>query len=105
MVAPHSSDLIDAKRAERIAARGRRLGDPLAAGEALAGHVLAEGVVPPGARVAGIWPLPGEIDLRPLMKALAEGGHPLALPVTPARGLPLIFRDWTPGAPLAEGPM
>lgn len=105
MVAPHSSDIEAAKRGARIAARDRRVGDPLVAGQALAGHVLRAGVIPEGARVAGIWPLPGEIDLRPLMLALAERGHALALPVTPARGLPLSFRDWSPGAPLADGPM
>ncbi len=105
MVAPHSSDIEAAKRAARIAARHRRVGDPLAAGQALAGHVLGAGLIREGARVAGIWPLPGEIDLRPLMHALAARGHALALPITPARGLPLSFRAWSPGAPLAEGPM
>jgi 5-formyltetrahydrofolate cyclo-ligase len=55
--------------------------------------------------VAGIWPLPGEIDPRPLMEALAGHGHGLALPVTPPRGNPLVFRRWLPGEALAQGPM
>jgi 5-formyltetrahydrofolate cyclo-ligase len=46
-----------------------------------------------------------EIDIRPLLLALAERGHPIALPVTPKRGLPLVFRRWRPGEPLGRGPM
>ncbi|MBR0655667.1 5-formyltetrahydrofolate cyclo-ligase [Plastoroseomonas arctica] len=105
MVAPHFLQLDAAKRAARNAARAARLGNPLAAGRALADHVLAAGLVPPGACVAGIWPLPGEVDLRPLMDALLARGHALALPFTPARGLPLEFRAWALGDALADGPM
>jgi 5-formyltetrahydrofolate cyclo-ligase len=105
MVAPHFSDLDAAKRAARSAARGRRTGDPLVAGRALAEHVLGAELVPPGACVAGVWPLPGEIDLRRLMNGLFERGHALALPVTPPRALPLEFRAWRPGDALAYGPM
>jgi 5-formyltetrahydrofolate cyclo-ligase len=50
----------------------------------------------PGAAIAGTWPLPGEIDLRPLWHALHEAGHLILLPETPPRGYPLIFRRWTP---------
>jgi 5-formyltetrahydrofolate cyclo-ligase len=46
-----------------------------------------------------------EIDIRPLLLALAGRGHPIALPVTPKRGLPLGFRRWRPGEALARGPM
>ncbi|MFM8614359.1 MAG: 5-formyltetrahydrofolate cyclo-ligase, partial [Alphaproteobacteria bacterium] len=46
-----------------------------------------------------------EMDPRPLMLALAAGGHVLALPVTPPRGQPLAFRAWAPGAALRAGPM
>jgi len=105
MVAPHSLDLVAAKRAARHLARAARGGDPLSAGQDLAAHLLGSGLVPPGARVAGVWPLPGEIDLRPLLDALHARGHVLALPVTPARGLPLEFRAWAPGDALAEGVM
>jgi 5-formyltetrahydrofolate cyclo-ligase len=90
-------------------ARRAGAGDPAEAGRALTRHLLPHlrenDVVPPGALIAGIWPLPGEIDLRPLMTALVAHGHGLALPVTPSRGNPLIFRRWLPDEPLAKGPM
>lgn len=54
--------------------------------------------------MAGVWPLPGEPDLRPALLALAEAGARLALPVTPQRGQPLAFRLWRPGEPLRDGP-
>jgi 5-formyltetrahydrofolate cyclo-ligase len=41
-----------------------------------------------------------EIDPRPLMQALDERGHGLALPVVAGAGQPLVFRAWTPGDPL-----
>jgi 5-formyltetrahydrofolate cyclo-ligase len=55
---------------------------------------------PPGTIVAGFLPLPGEIDLRPLLLRLAEAGCRIALPVTPPPGHALTFRHWRPGAPL-----
>ncbi len=74
-----------------------------AAGPALATHILAAGIIPPGCVVAGFWPLPGEIDLRPLLLALHRRGQPLALPCTPPRGQPLSFHRWSPGDPLLPG--
>jgi 5-formyltetrahydrofolate cyclo-ligase len=53
--------------------------------------------------IAGFWPLPGEIDLRPLLHALHALGRVVVLPVTPPRGRPLTFRVWAPGAPMAQG--
>jgi len=47
--------------------------------------------------VSGFWPIGREIDIRPLMLALHERGHPIVLPVTPKRGNPLSFRLWRPG--------
>ncbi len=52
--------------------------------------------LPPGAVIAGIWPLPGEIDLRPLLELLHTRGLFVALPETTPRGQPLIFRRWKP---------
>jgi 5-formyltetrahydrofolate cyclo-ligase len=78
-----------AKRALRAESMARRAsGDP------------ADGAPPPGAVVAGFWPLPGEIDIRPLLETLFRRGHEIVLPVTPARGEALTFRLWTPGAEL-----
>ena len=96
MVAPHLS-LIEAKRAARHAALAARAGCDPAWGVRLAGHVLERCPPPPGAVVSGTWPLPGEMDLRPLMLALIGRGHAVVLPVTPPRGRPLTFRRWRPG--------
>ncbi len=76
----------------------RRAGQDPALGAVLARHVLRELPPPPGAAVSGFWPLPGEIDIRPLLEALFARGHAVLLPETPKRGNPLIFRHWHPGA-------
>jgi 5-formyltetrahydrofolate cyclo-ligase len=62
----------------------------------LGAHVLASGLIAPGAAVSGFWPLPGEIDIRPLLDALRVRGYTVLLPETLKRGSPLIFRHWTP---------
>ena len=66
------------------------------AGERLVEHFPFE-ILTPGSVVSGYWPLPGEIDPRPLMATLAARGARLALPVIIARGEPLIFREWHAG--------
>lgn len=76
---------------------------PAAAGEALRDRVLALCPPPPGALVAGFWPMGSEVDTRPLLDALHARGHDLALPETPPRGQPLVFRRWAPGDALAPG--
>jgi 5-formyltetrahydrofolate cyclo-ligase len=104
--APSDTALRDAKAVARKLARAKRAG--LASAEAptrLAEAVLAHYAPPPGAIIAGYWPMGEEMDPRPLMLALASRGHPLALPVTPPRGQPLAFRAWAPGVPLSPGPM
>jgi 5-formyltetrahydrofolate cyclo-ligase len=65
--------------------------------------VLRDAPPPADAVVAGFWPLSGEIDIRPLLHALAGRGHAVLLPETPPRGLPLIFRRWRPGDAMATG--
>ncbi len=104
MTAPPDPDLIAAKRAARVAARARRAGCDPALGVALARVVLAQAPPPPGAIVAGFWPIGDEIDLRALLHALADAGHPLVLPVTPRRGERLRFHLWQPGARLRQEP-
>ena len=87
-----------AKRDARATAFARREGlDTRAAGQALAQHVLRDCPPPPNAVVSGFWPLGPEIDTRPLLLALHDRGHRIALPVTPKRGEPLTFRGWQPG--------
>ncbi|MBI2740230.1 MAG: 5-formyltetrahydrofolate cyclo-ligase [Rhodospirillales bacterium] len=53
--------------------------------------------------VSGFWPIKEEIDIRPLMIELHNGGCQLALPVVQGRGRPLLFRAWRPGDPLEQG--
>jgi 5-formyltetrahydrofolate cyclo-ligase len=90
--------LDDEKRlARRRALLARRGCDP-AWGAQLVPHVLAQCPPPPGAVVAGFWPMPGEIDIRPLLEALDARGNAVVLPHTPPRGQPLVFRRWQPGA-------
>ncbi len=59
--------------------------------------------LPLPAVIAGVWPLPHEIDLRPLLDQLHARGHVIVLPVTPPRGSALTFRRWHPGAALLPG--
>ena len=90
------ADLEQAKRDARQCALAARAGCDPAWGVGLGQHLLQALPPPLGAVVAGFWPLAGEIDLLPLLHILAERGHPVALPVTPSIGNPLIFRLWRP---------
>lgn len=111
MAAPHSSSSLiedrivaEAKAEARRVAAARRQGlDPAAAGAALARHFLTGFALAPALPVSGFWPMGDEIDIRPLLTALADRGHPIGLPVTGRRGTPLIFRLWRPGDPLTPG--
>ena len=88
----------------RVALAKRASLDPASAGQAMADIVLRDAPPPAGAVVAGFWPMGSEIDIRPLLQALAARGHALALPVTPRRGQPLAFHRWGWGDPLVAGP-
>ncbi len=66
-------------------------------GPAIADHVLTRVPMPGGSVVSGFWPLPGELDTRPLLEALHHAGHQVVLPVMKGSGQPLIFRAWQPG--------
>src|SRR5260370_13366016 len=55
--------------------------------------------------LAFCWPYKNEYDARHLAAALRRGGARTALPVVVAPKTPLIFREWRPGAELAEGPL
>jgi 5-formyltetrahydrofolate cyclo-ligase len=57
----------------------------------------------PGTIVSGFMPLKSEIDPLPLLRALANAGAVLALPVVIGRGKPLVMRAWQWDEPLAEG--
>ncbi|MFT6670007.1 MAG: 5-formyltetrahydrofolate cyclo-ligase, partial [Afipia broomeae] len=60
--------------------------------------------LPPGTIVAGYSPINSELDPFPLMRALADKGATLALPVIIARNHALIFREWQPDEGLVRGP-
>ena len=66
--------------------------------------LFLDGLHPPaGAIVSGYWPMRDELDPRPLLRALHERCHTMALPVVGAKAQPLTFRHWTPETPLQEG--
>lgn len=97
-------NLIAQKADLRRICLARRTATPGAA-EALCALILREAPPPPGAVIGGFWPMGSEIDTRPLLGALHARGHRIALPFTPPRGQPLIFRPWSPGTAMARGPM
>ncbi len=104
MAAPHISDeLAAAKRRARTTAMAVRAACDPALGTRLAERFLAGFQLPPDSVVAGFWPLPGEVDIRPLLAALHVRGHRVLLPVTPPKGSPLTFLPWRPGDALAPG--
>ncbi|UOA26345.1 5-formyltetrahydrofolate cyclo-ligase [Pseudosulfitobacter sp. DSM 107133] len=91
------------KAAARKAAFVRRkaayeIAGPAASGllsEVLAGHR--------GVPLAGFLPIRTEIDPLPAM-AEASAYGPVGVPVIQGAGLPLLFSQWEPDAPLREGP-
>ena len=53
--------------------------------------------------VAAFWPLGDEPDLRPLLEQWADSDVQVCLPCVKGPGQPLVFRAWTPDAPMAAG--
>ncbi len=86
----------EARRGAAARAAGAR------AGIDAVGHFLAAISLPEACVVSGYWPMRDEFDVRPLLAALHERGHPCALPVVMGRGLALDFRAWKPGDALVE---
>ena len=99
------ADIDETKRAMRREATARRgeLATPEDAGRLLIDNLLGAGAIPEGAAVSGFWPIGGEIDLTPLLRALAARGHAIALPVVVGRDRPLVFRAWREGDEMSEG--
>jgi 5-formyltetrahydrofolate cyclo-ligase len=100
------ADIDEAKRAMRqeATARRREVHAPDDAGLRLTDNLLNAGAVPDGASVSGFWPIGSEVDLLPLLLALAARGHTVALPVVAGRDRPLVFRAWCEGDEMTEGP-
>jgi 5-formyltetrahydrofolate cyclo-ligase len=102
---PPDKDFLDKKTA-RASAKIRRAEAIRAfpdAGTAVRERLLTELPLPAGAIVAGYWPIGSELDVRPVLRHFADEGHVCALPVVQDRGMPLIFRAWTPDTVLAPG--
>jgi len=62
-------------------------------------------VLPAGTVVAFCWPYKGELDVRFAVRRWRDQGATAALPEVVARGSPLRFRKWWPGAPMKAGVM
>ena len=86
------------ENARRAAARAAGEG----AGLDAAVLFLAAVALPDSCIVSGYWPMRHEFDVRPLLGALHERGHPCALPVVMGRGQALEFRAWAPGDALID---
>lgn len=77
---------------------------PDGGGTALRDRFLAAIPLPPkGAVVSAFWPMGEEINVRPLLDAMHERRYRCCLPVVVKRGLPLVFREWTPQTMLVAG--
>jgi len=90
-------DIKQALRAEALARRDAldpqwRIEASLAIAEA-----AADIEVEPGAIISGFWPMRSEVDVRPLMFALADRGARLALPAILDRTT-IVFRELVRGA-------
>lgn len=72
-----------------------------AAGQGQAAEILADYLAGQGGRVlSGYMPMRTEIDPLP---AMAAHQGTVGVPVIIGKGLPLRFREWTPGAKMIEG--
>lgn len=95
------------RKAERERLIALRLAVPAEAraraAEAVARRLDAEVEIGPDTIVSAYWPFRGELDLRGWLGRVVERGGRAALPVVVAKGQPLVFRDWRPGAPLERG--
>lgn len=102
-------NLVQTKKATRAEAGARR--DAAFAADPEAGAELARRVIgaapalglAAGVAVSVYWPMRNEMDVRPLLAALADLGCAIALPVVMGKGQPLIFRRWRPGTALQPG--
>ncbi len=106
-----SAEVRSWRRAERgrLRAERRALGatERRRIANLVAGHLerLIEGWLGPvgGCRIAGWWPIDGELNLRPLFVSWHERGAVMALPVVAEPRSPLHFRRWTPTSRMQPG--
>lgn len=102
-----SADVARWRKAERERLISVRMAQSQADREALSERISAEldTIIHPGSGVivSLYWPFRGEPNLRGWMERASGKGARMALPVVEAKGLPLIFREWTPGAKMERG--
>jgi 5-formyltetrahydrofolate cyclo-ligase len=93
----------EAKAAARKAAAERRRAahDPERSARAAA-RLLEELRPHAGAVIAGYMPIRTEVSPLPAMQAMAKLSR-ICVPVIRGEGLPLIFREWTPGCAMTAG--
>lgn len=58
----------------------------------------------PAGTVAFCWPVRAEIDCQPLVENLLVAGWQACMPVVVSTGAPMVFRPWTPTAPMTADP-
>ncbi len=96
-----------AQRSGLLAARQALSVDQrLAVSQSIARHLAAalQAPIQAGAQVVAVyWPIRGEPDLRPIMRALHDQGLRVALPLVEAPKTPLAFRRWTPQTVMQRG--
>ncbi|GBQ11190.1 5-formyltetrahydrofolate cyclo-ligase [Acetobacter cerevisiae DSM 14362] len=110
MAASHSSSLVsdppaiaEAKQAQRTRCLAVLKDRPAGVDTTLAARLAETLLATQCVHIACVWPLPHEIDLRPLCHQLSTAGRHVLLPDTPPRGQPLTFRLWTPSTPMLRG--
>lgn len=94
----------DPKAAARKTARARRRAahDPKRGARAAA-RLLEELRPLSGRVIAGYMPIQTEVSPLPAMEAMAEKAR-IVVPVIQGNGLPLMFRQWSPGCAMTDGP-
>jgi 5-formyltetrahydrofolate cyclo-ligase len=91
-------------RAKLIAAREAMNEDEHCRASAALGAALADHLGRLDFRVLGAyWPHRREFDPTPVLDAILADGRQIALPVVTAKGQPLEFRLWRPGAAMSSG--
>jgi 5-formyltetrahydrofolate cyclo-ligase len=99
--------LVEAKVQARTGARHARAAAFARHGSAAAQRLAAIGLEFSGlashAVVSGFSAIGDEIDPRPLLTTVIADGHRVCLPVMQGKGLPLLFRAWTPGDSTTPG--
>ncbi|MBU6474622.1 MAG: 5-formyltetrahydrofolate cyclo-ligase [Alphaproteobacteria bacterium] len=75
----------------------------IAAAEAICAAFLRHVEPVAGAVVAGYWPVKGEVDALPILRALLSREHACALPHVAGDGAPLLFRRWDENVKMTTG--